>query len=218
MNDAPGVDPMLVGKWLRGWAASREKPPPVAVAGGWRVEVNEPDQRARYVFPQAGEEARAFMHDNAPPLTPIKICAPPDAVAALLAPPWVIDRVAPMMQLPALRAESDARLGEGYALTLTGAHPIILALAIAGNGDVAAGGRLVLIDDVAVFDQIQTSEAYRRKGLGRAVMRGLESAAAQRGARLAMLVATEAGCALYTSIGWRVCCAYTTVIVAPAQP
>lgn len=56
----------------------------------------------------------------------------------------------------------------------------------------------------AIFDQVVTSPAHRRLGLGRHAMAQLSQAAQARGAESGLLVATEDGRALYTSLGWRV--------------
>lgn len=200
---------------LRGWALSRGKSAPDAIDGGWRVQVNEPDQIARYLFPQASEHVRRLTGATAPTLTPIKICATPDDVAPLLAPPWVIDRTAPMMAKGALQV-SEAPVGEGYAIVVTGAGDVLVGFAITDADDIVAGGRVALIDEVAVFDQIWTHEAHRRRRLGSAIMRTLENAAVTRGAQRGMLVATDAGCALYQTLGWQVYAPYTTAIVPSA--
>jgi len=210
-----GVDPELVGKWLRGWALSREKPAPEAIEGGWRVAVNEPDQVARYVFPNGGEAVRRLTEATSPTLTPIKICAAPDVVAPLLAPPWVIDRTSPMMTKPTL-VPAETIVADGYATMVTGAGDVLLAMALTNTHDLVAGGRVALIDDIAVFDQIWTHEAHRRRRLGSSVMRTLENVAVERGAARGMLVATDAGCALYSTLGWRVYAPYTTAIVPNA--
>lgn len=214
-NEAARIDPDLVAKWLRGWALSRGKPGPEAIAGGWRVCVNEPDQIERYVFAGAGEYVRRLMASIAPPLTPIKICATPDEVAPLLTPPWVIDRTSPMMTKPMLAA-SEAIAIDNYCVALTGAGDVVIAFAVTGEGEAAASGRAALVGDVAVFDQILTQQAHRRRGLGGAIMRALENAAVARGAQRGMLVATEAGCGLYKTLGWELYAPYTTAI-APSD-
>ncbi len=208
-----GADPKLVEKWLRGWALSRGKQAPQAIEGGWRVAVNEPDQIERYVFARGGDHVRRLTAAISPALTPIKVCATPDEVALLLSPPWVIDRTSPMMTKPALGA-GEARAADGYRLALTGAGDVIIAFAVTGAGDIAAGGRAALVGEVAVFDQIATQEAHRRRALGGAIMRTLENAVVARGAQTGMLVATEAGCALYKTLGWETYAPYTTALAA----
>ncbi len=209
------IDPSLVAKWLRGWALSRGKPPPEAIAGGWRVAVNEPDQIERYVFARGGEDVRRLTASMAPALTPIKICATPDEAAPLLAPPWAIERTSSMMTKPALSA-CEARIADGYRLAVTGAGDVVIAFAITGAGDIAAGGRAALIGEVAVFDQISTQEAHRRRALGGAIMRSLENAVVARGAERGMLVATDAGRALYQTLGWDAYAPYTTALAPGA--
>ena len=210
-----GADPHLVEKWLRGWALSRGKPAPEAIEGGWRVSVNEPDQIERYVFARGGEDVRRLSASISRAFTPIKICAAPEAAAPLLNPPWVIDRTSSMMTKPALNA-SETRLADGYGVALTGVGEVLIAFAVTGAGDIAAGGRAALIGDVAVFDQISTQEAHRRRALGSAIMRTLENAVVARGAQRGMLVATEAGSALYKTLGWEAYSPYTTAI-APSR-
>ncbi|MBI3437574.1 MAG: GNAT family N-acetyltransferase [Proteobacteria bacterium] len=176
------------------------------------MQVDEPDQIGRYVFPNAGEPVRRLTASTSLALTPIKVCAARDEVAPLLAPPWMIDRVLPMMTKPALEA-SETSTAEGYATLVAGAGDVLIAMAVTNTHDIVAGGRVALIDDVAVFDQIWTHEAHRRRRLGSRVMRTLENVAVQRGAIRGMLVATEAGCSLYSTLGWRVYAPYTTAIV-----
>lgn len=215
MNAAAAVDPVLVGAWLRGWALSRGKAAPEAIDGGWRVQVDEPDQIARYVFPNAGEPVRRLTASMSPALTPIKVCAAPDEVAPLLAAPWAIDRTSPMMNKPNL-AQAELKVADGYAVLATGVGDVLIAMALNNVQDIVAGGRVALIGDVAVFDQIWTHEAHRRRGLGANVMRRLENAAIERDAARGMLVATAAGCALYSTIGWRIYAPYTTALVPSA--
>jgi GNAT superfamily N-acetyltransferase len=209
------VDPVLVGKWIRGWALSREKPQPQAIAGGWRVDVNEPEQAVRYVFSHADETVQQLTASISPRFTPVKICATPEDVAPLLAAPWVVERTAPMMTKVAL-AKSPSGRPDDYSVVLTGAGDVLIAFALTHGGDIAAGGRVALVDDVAVFDQISTNQAHQRRGLGGAIMRALENAAVERSAKRGMLVATDAGSALYLTLGWEVYGPYTTAIVPGA--
>ena len=211
----PAADPALVEKWIRGWALTREKAPPEPIPGGWRVHVGESDQVARYVFAQPSEQVSALARLLPAPLTPIKVCAPPEAVAPLLLAPWIVERTASMMTKPVLQARDSAAPG-GYSVLLTGADHVLIAMAVTCVGDIVAGGRIALVEDIAVFDQIWTHEDHRRHGLGGAIMRTLEDAAANRGAVRGMLVATDAGCALYLTLGWQVYAPYTTAIVPGA--
>lgn len=183
--------------------------------GGWRVEVNEPDQVARYVFPRADETVAHLTQAIRPALTPIKVCASAQEVTPLLAPPWTVQRTSLMMTNPSLTIAPPDQC-DGYFVAVTGAGNVLIAMAVTRSGDIVAGGRVALVGDIAVFDQISTQEAHQRKGLGSAVMRALENEAADRGAARGILVATDAGCALYLTLGWQVYAPYTTAIVPSA--
>ncbi|WP_127356693.1 GNAT family N-acetyltransferase [Actinacidiphila soli] len=69
--------------------------------------------------------------------------------------------------------------------------------------------------DAAVFDQIETSPAHRRKGLGSLVMRALANAAYDAGATTGVLGATVEGRALQESLGWRTDAPLTGLLSAP---
>ena len=103
----PAADPALVEKWIRGWALTREKAPPEPIPGGWRVHVGESDQVARYVFAQPSEQVSALARLLPAPLTPIKVCAPPEAVAPLLLAPWIVERTASLMTGTLRRLKDD---------------------------------------------------------------------------------------------------------------
>jgi GNAT superfamily N-acetyltransferase len=210
-----GVDVDLVSKWVRGWALSRGKAAPETIEGGWRVQVDEPEQIARYVFPSGSEAVRRLTRSISPALTPIKVCAIADEVAPLLTPPWRIDRTSPMMIKPAL-TRVETNVTGGYTPMVTGVGNVLIAMALTDANDIVAGGRVALIDEIAVFDQIWTHDAHRRRGLASNVMRTLENVAVERGATRGMLVATEAGRAVYSTLGWRVYAPYTTAIVPNA--
>jgi GNAT superfamily N-acetyltransferase len=64
-----------------------------------------------------------------------------------------------------------------------------------------------------VFDQIVTDEAHRRLGLGTVVMLNLDAVAEQAGATDRLLVATEAGRALYERLGWTVLAPWSTAVL-----
>jgi GNAT superfamily N-acetyltransferase len=76
-----------------------------------------------------------------------------------------------------------------------------------------ARGRIALLDQTALFDQIAADESHRRKGLGRAVMQALAGAALARGASQGLLSATDMGRSLYEAIGWSVHSPYTSAVI-----
>jgi GNAT superfamily N-acetyltransferase len=73
---------------------------------------------------------------------------------------------------------------------------------IEAEGEVAARGQAALSGGDAVFDRIETTPRFRRRGLGGLVMTGLGAWAAENGATVGLLMASVGGRALYTSLGW----------------
>ncbi|MFJ8789396.1 GNAT family N-acetyltransferase [Streptomyces sp. NPDC102462] len=71
------------------------------------------------------------------------------------------------------------------------------------SGEVAARGTIAVVGADAIADRIETDAAHRRRGLGRAMMSALAEAAVTQGARTGLLIASEEGQRLYSSLGWR---------------
>ena len=72
------------------------------------------------------------------------------------------------------------------------------------HGAVVSSGRMAVFGEDAVADRIETDSAHRRRGLASAVMASLVEAAAARGARRGILIASIDGLRLYRSLGWKV--------------
>jgi GNAT superfamily N-acetyltransferase len=69
-------------------------------------------------------------------------------------------------------------------------------------GSLAASGQLGVVDGCAVPDRIEVQPAFRRRGLGAAMMTALVDTAVGAGADRGLLMASTEGRALYTSLGW----------------
>lgn len=81
------------------------------------------------------------------------------------------------------------------AFKTTAAHP-------AGEGILAARGRVAMVDEHAVFDQIWTNHEFRRQGLGSLMMRYLSSLALEEATEHGLLIAGADGQGLYSYLGW----------------
>jgi GNAT superfamily N-acetyltransferase len=101
----------------------------------------------------------------------------------------------------------------GYVAATSIEHGAYLIRLLDAGGQTAAQGRVVLHQGCAVFDRIETHELHRRRGLATAVMAALDLLARQAGASERLLVATEAGQALYCSLGWRELSPYSTAVL-----
>lgn len=77
-----------------------------------------------------------------------------------------------------------------------------VVLRLVGDGRIAAEGTAGILGQDAVFDAVETTPAFRGRGLAGWVMAELGRAVSERGATEGLLVATAAGAGLYRSLGW----------------
>jgi len=85
--------------------------------------------------------------------------------------------------------------------------------AVAENGEQASIGRVSLTDDVAVYDRIVTEVKHQRKGLASFLLKELEKIALSKGFFNNLLVATEEGRLLYETLGWKVYCLHSSIVI-----
>ncbi|MEV0285824.1 GNAT family N-acetyltransferase [Kribbella sp. NPDC050820] len=178
--------------WVHGWAICRNTPTPVAFRGGYRIDVGQPGHNVRYVLPMYYPELTGGKHQ---PDTWLKVCG-----TVALDPPWQVQP--PEYLMTTELAETAVRVGGSYRLDTAVESSLIQVVVRAGDDSVAARGKAGLAGGCAVFDQIETDPQHRRRGLGRAVMGALSTAAQYAGATTGVLVATEDGRALYSALGW----------------
>ncbi|MBW8481139.1 GNAT family N-acetyltransferase [Actinomadura parmotrematis] len=195
----------LARAWIRGWTVSRGTPPPVAVGDGvHRVDVGLPGHLVRYVVPRPdGRTVRDLAERARAAGTWLKICADAERTASLLGDGWTVQDAPEYLMAVELRRIAPRTLPAGYTLDLDATGPALAAAVRTAEGAPAASGRAGLADGHAVFDQIATEPSHRRRGLGGVIMSALAAAAAARGARTGVLVATADGRALYRHLGWR---------------
>jgi len=187
--------------WVYGWAISRNAHAPIERSGYFQIFVGRPEQMTRYVLPNFDYELiQSLASTESGPGTWLKVCAPIDSVRPLLSNNWHIHE--PEFLMSAKLADSDASIIPGYRVHTDSSGALVFAKIFAETGELAASGQVALDDSFASFDQIVTAEAHRRRGLGRHVMTALTGASLDHGARQGVLVATEAGAALYKALGW----------------
>jgi GNAT superfamily N-acetyltransferase len=210
------ADPALVAIWAQGWALTREVAPPVAVPGGWRIEVGLPDQRRRFIYPHAGEAVAARSEAVDQPFELIKVATSADKVEPLLGKAWAIGAPGYMMTCTPV-ATAAFHHASDYRLVLEAvADHVTVATIRSTAGELAASGRVGLVGDVAIYDRIRVQDAHQRRGLGRALMMALGEVANRARASRWVLVATPEGRALYETLGWAVHTPYTTAFIPPA--
>ncbi|MFJ6440866.1 GNAT family N-acetyltransferase [Streptomyces sp. NPDC091649] len=198
------MDAEAVRSWVEGWAVSRGAAPPVSEPWGFTVDVGLSGQVTRHVLTDADESlVRELTETVTVPDTWLKLFLPPRTVASWAAPGWRLDDDGFLMS--ALLRTDDAVAPDGYRVRTWARGGVTRVLVLAEDGAFAARGQVAMPGPgcTAVFDQVETSPAHRRKGLGSLVMRTLENAAVASGSSSAVLAATVEGRALYASLGWR---------------
>jgi ribosomal protein S18 acetylase RimI-like enzyme len=206
------VDFSLIERWLTGWSLSRGLLPPVHQDGGLVVEVGKPDQLRRHVFLDAGQALQACADRIHAPHIFLKAPVAPDVLRRALPERWRIEPPGHLMACPAPMT-SHVTLPPAYRLAFETQKDAHVVRVIHTSDEQAASGRLVVHGRCAIFDQIETAEHHRRRGLGTVVMQALDSIAIRTGASERLLVATDNGRALYSRLGWHMLAPWSTAVL-----
>ncbi|CAL9666522.1 GNAT family N-acetyltransferase [Streptomyces sp. enrichment culture] len=207
------IESELIRRWLNGWTVARSlsEAEPVESAGdGLRSKCDQPGREVEVFALRADEEpeslarlaaavaaARQTTWLTVPTLRPGTVEAVVGAAGLELLhrSEWFMttDLTEHPQHAPAAPYEREVRT-EG-PVTVVSLHD--------SSGDVAARGTIAVVGADAIADRIETDAAHRRRGLGRAMMSALAEAAVAQGARTGLLIASEEGQRLYSSLGWR---------------
>ncbi|GAB3381612.1 GNAT family N-acetyltransferase [Amycolatopsis echigonensis] len=194
-----------VRTWVAGWALSRQTPPPFEKPWGLFVEVpGKPAEAGRHVLPEAEESlVRAAAGAVSEPRTWLKAPAEPETVEPWIPDGWVVarDHTGHLMATDLLATNPVAP--DGYTVTVEVSGAVTFLRVLDAAGSPAAKGQMAQVGDAVIVDQVMTEEAHRRRGLGGFVMRSLADRAVENGAVLGVLGATDAGRALYETLGWK---------------
>ena len=190
----------MITDWVWGWALSRGTPDPVAEPDGYRIDVGLPGHRVRYVLLEPGAVRRRAAGLTEPG-TWLKVCGAPDQVR--LDSRWTLSAPEYLMSIE-LGEHPAVTPPDHYTVDVRSAGDVHDAVVRTTGGEHAAKGRAAVHRRAAVIDMVETDPAHRRRGLGSVVMSELSRVASERGAARAVLVATEAGRALYEQLGWTV--------------
>lgn len=193
----------MVRTWVAGWAVSRRTPPPVEKPWGFHVEVTDnPDEVGRHVLPEVEESlVRRAAGSVSVPRTWMKMPAEPEEIESWLPQEWVWEENGHLMAVDLMATNPAAP--EGYTAAVETVGAVTHARVLDAAGKQAAQGQMASLGEVVVMDRVVTEEAHRRRGLGNFVMRTLSDHALKEGAALGVLGATDAGRALYETLGWK---------------
>lgn len=205
------VDPELVLAWQAAHSLARNSPAPVHDRGGFRVDTHSEKEVKRWVFPKLGDGLYEVAREISSPRHYLKLCGTNEELQTALPAKWEVQPANYFMQASAVAGHVGA-LPEGYRLELRHAGLVTQAHIVAPNGDLAANGSAAETADAFVYDRIETASDHRRKGLGMAVMRALESAR-KSSTVPQLLVATEDGRGLYARLGWAVVSPFATAVI-----
>ncbi|WP_294263716.1 GNAT family N-acetyltransferase [Chryseobacterium sp. sg2396] len=208
------VSEELLEKWLKGWSISREKPLPEAWKSGFKVEVSDELQKARYVFPTVNEDFIQLSESIHESWVYLKVCEPFEKFRTLIPERWEIQPQGYMMYGQEKMTIREDPLPDGYLIEVFQPRPDAFIVTIyTANNEEAAVGRLILVGGLAVYDRIVTHQDHRRKGLATHIIKELESIALSKGISENFLVATELGKLLYESLGWKIYCLYSSLVI-----
>jgi len=202
----------LIERWLTGRSLARGLSLPFSQSGGLCVEVGSAGEVRRHVFVDAGPALKACAAQIHAPRIFLKAAVAADMMRAALPEPWKIEDPGYLMCGPAA-TPGTATLPSDYHVSVDAEHGGYIARVIHASGELAASGRIAVHAGSAVFDQIITEEAHRRLGLGSVVMQNLDAVAEKAGVTERLLVATEAGRALYERLGWTVLAPWSTAVL-----
>lgn len=202
-----------IEKWLKAWSLSRELPLPIKFKSGFKIDVNYEKQKIRYVFPNINEDFIELANSITEPWFFLKVCSTPDSLKNLLPPRWIIQPQGYMMTNTQGMIEKTVNLNDKYKIEFEQYNSTYVIKIIANNDDLAAIGRVILVDDLAIYDRIATDSNHKRNGLATVLMKDLEKIALSKGIYSIFLVATEEGKLLYESLGWEVSCLYTSIVI-----
>ncbi|MET9953458.1 GNAT family N-acetyltransferase [Streptomyces sp. NPDC006339] len=193
----------ITSAWVTGWTVSRGTPAAVVEPWGYRIDVGQPRHPFRHVLPHPDAvSVGKLCADVTEPWAWLKVMARPEEVAPWITAGWTIPDDPGFMMTKTLDPSARPAPPEGYARTTETRDGVIRVRILAPDGTLATRGQIAPTGATAVADQIETDPAHRRRGLGANVMRTLEAAAAQAGARTGILSATTDGMALYDSLDW----------------
>lgn len=195
----------LTERWVAAWAHVRGIE--VTELDGWPlVHTRSRTRESELICTDPGPEnflalARHVEGDPRAMLTVIAEHIAP--YAALELPPGTrVDRDDETMMTVTLQPTATSHDAEFTARWDITDNNVLLRLET--GEQVAAEGTVGVLGELAVFDAVETSRSFRRRGLGTCVMSMLTSYAMDHGATEGVLAATAQGRALYEALGWSV--------------
>ena len=207
------MSPDIIEKWVKGWCLSRELPLPIKYKSGFKIDIGFEKQKVRYVFPELNDDLIQLSKSIDEPWIFLKVCTSPDKLKNVIPEKWIVQPQGYMMTCFHSMNAINVILNTDYRLEFDEYNSTFVIKIVTKTGELASIGRVVLVDNLAVYDRILTESNHKRKGLATFLMKELEKIALSKGVFNNFLVATEEGKSLYESLGWEVHCLYTSVVI-----
>lgn len=203
----------IIEKWLKGWSLSRDLSLPFQYKSGFKIDVGDEKQKVRYVFSELNNDFFQLANSIEEPWIFLKVCASFDDFKDKIPEKWEVQPQGYMMSCVNPMNFSNATLHDDYRLEVEEYNSTFVVKIVTENNELASIGRVVIVDDLAVYDRISTEINHKRKGLATFIMKELEKIALSKGVSNNFLVATEQGKSLYESLGWELYSLYTSVVI-----
>ncbi|MGW4322151.1 GNAT family N-acetyltransferase [Streptomyces sp. NPDC004684] len=207
------IEAGLIGRWLDGWTVARSLPEaePVEPAGdGLRSKCDQPGREVEVFALRADEEPESVARLAAAVATARQVTwltvptLRPDTVEAVVGAAGLeLVQRSEWLMTTDLTEHPQHEPAAPYEREVRTEGPVTVVSLHAPSGEVAARGTIAVVGGDAIADRIETDAAHRRRGLGRAVMSALAEAAVSQGARTGLLIASQEGQRLYSTLGWR---------------
>ncbi|MGF1242353.1 GNAT family N-acetyltransferase [Streptomyces sp. 2-6] len=207
------IEAGLIGRWLDGWTVARSLPEaePVEPAGdGLRSKCDQPGREVEVFALRADEEPESVARLAAAVATARQVTwltvptlRPDTAEAVVGAAGLELVQRSEWLMTTDLTEHPQHEPAAPYEREVRTEGPVTVVSLHAPSGEVAARGTIAVVGGDAIADRIETDAAHRRRGLGRAVMSALAEAAVSQGARTGLLIASQEGQRLYSTLGWR---------------
>lgn len=197
----------LIVRWQRGWGVARALPAASDLGPALRVRCLQPGRAVEYIALTADPAslrllaARIAEEDEVTWLT--VVTTDPSATSSVLdSAGLVLLRQSELMMTADLRTHPHVPAPAGYRLRTATDGAVLTATVLDESDGAGARGTMGLTGPDAVADRIETVPAHRRRGLASTVMSALAASAGAAGADHGLLIASEEGQHLYTSLGW----------------
>ncbi|WP_027381626.1 GNAT family N-acetyltransferase [Chryseobacterium daeguense] len=209
------ISPDIIETWLKAWSLSRELPPPVRYESGFMVDVGYEKQKKRYVFPKVNDDFLQLTRTINEPWVFLKVCGSFNEFKADLSENWILQPQGYMMFCFKPMIFPDIMLPDEYILRFHQyGSTFVVSIVTKDSGEVASEGRVIIANNLAVYDRISTAAIHRRKRLATFLIKELEKIALSKNVSNNFLVATEEGRLLYESLGWELYSPYTSIVIS----